>query len=1009
MRTTASPTDPPSPRSSNNPLGPSQDDVSQDNSQNAQPQNINSGATPVVSVSAATEMSRSEQTENTLQHWETPHLSPQPDEVLPSRDTEAFNNASSSCMMSTITQVLQRAALFPVNSLQREAAIFIADLLRTAEGYGTLRQRLNVLSPTERAGIAARLREFQRLISMRDDATFLTHTSHESSSSSHQNIGSFFLPRDLLISQAFTGEVSDGVLEPVVTQQNGLTRTETPSQVSSNSANHELSSSIAASVLYNAEFFGQSLHDAIVNSLVSATGRSSSSTAAESCSNFFSNRCFREEQRSSAAVTSRNPEYFAPLLNQRCAPPQRACPSSVSSSVYFDSTPQCTSENLLIPSNNSTVPISRQHIPESSCASLSTTGPVPNQSDESMTSCPERLHERFERNTSGATHSDVANTASATDVAMAEPHRSVDCSGSTRRLDIEALESATERRERLIRNYPSCVETLIRQTRAVDPQFFSLSEPSWNGSQFVQPASQNAGMSSDETHPVDAVCWWRKIARSHTTDENVSATSDDTIWGEVTRSSHSNEWSMCRELDSDQRLLQELLRGKWHLSSDLMHPVPESIFSSSTTSASSQSREGNGAAVGTRTAPSLTSSAPGDGACDQNQSGTPYGFRSRRGGHPEIRVIAPTKRTETAAEHNNCRQDSHRRTRGGVRVTRGVAPQSSNTSAFSLGCSSSTTLDDSLPLLNAPQCTSVSQEPASSSSWAHEHSVGHPEGETQNTAVAGVSASTSSNTYTLPPTPRRAINNSGTVISSNPDSPENRHIKQRILGNAEGNPRRKRRSNGSGRAISKEAATPPGGPPPGCEAGYELVKRKTGWHPYVWYLMCRRPELYTTGIRARMVARVAGWEWEDIQKSPSVLKHFLHSILKFLEHHPVPRCMDKREAKQYKNFAANSVRTPWCLVETKAVQRALRQMEIAAASAPATGTATSAMDESDHLSHDSEACLSLVGCSEAEVRDASSTPTGRELFTDEFRGQTPTSPDSQDDNGLDADADDRLL
>jgi hypothetical protein len=104
---------------------------------------------------------------------------------------------------------------------------------------------------------------------------------------------------------------------------------------------------------------------------------------------------------------------------------------------------------------------------------------------------------------------------------------------------------------------------------------------------------------------------------------------------------------------------------------------------------------------------------------------------------------------------------------------------------------------------------------------------------------------------------------------------------------------------------------------------YDNVKRKTGWHPYVWYLMCRRPELYRIGIRARLVAKVAGWEWEDVQKDHVVLQMFLQRIIDFSYKHPVPRGMDKKESKNYKRFAANSVRTPLQHVKTSAVLRVL--------------------------------------------------------------------------------------
>ena len=104
---------------------------------------------------------------------------------------------------------------------------------------------------------------------------------------------------------------------------------------------------------------------------------------------------------------------------------------------------------------------------------------------------------------------------------------------------------------------------------------------------------------------------------------------------------------------------------------------------------------------------------------------------------------------------------------------------------------------------------------------------------------------------------------------------------------------------------------------------FDSVKKQTGWHPYVWYLMCRRPELYNIGIRAGLVVRVAGWEWEDVQKEPDVLQKFLQRIIDFLCRYPVPKGMNKKEAKKYKRLAANSVRTPWQNIKTPAVLRAL--------------------------------------------------------------------------------------
>lgn len=134
------------------------------------------------------------------------------------------------------------------------------------------------------------------------------------------------------------------------------------------------------------------------------------------------------------------------------------------------------------------------------------------------------------------------------------------------------------------------------------------------------------------------------------------------------------------------------------------------------------------------------------------------------------------------------------------------------------------------------------------------------------------------------------------------------------------------------------------------EAEFEFIKRRTGWHPYVWYLMCRRPELYGVGIRARVVARVAGWEWDEIQKVPDLLRTFLRRIDAFVAENPVPRCADKKEAKEYKHFAANSVRTPWFQVETPAVRRALRDMEGSSSTAASTAAACGASVADSDLS-----------------------------------------------------------
>jgi len=103
------------------------------------------------------------------------------------------------------------------------------------------------------------------------------------------------------------------------------------------------------------------------------------------------------------------------------------------------------------------------------------------------------------------------------------------------------------------------------------------------------------------------------------------------------------------------------------------------------------------------------------------------------------------------------------------------------------------------------------------------------------------------------------------------------------------------------------------------ERPFDMVKRHTGWHPYVWFLMCRRPEMYNLGVEAGLVAKIAGEEWGELQKQKEVLD-FLRRVVEFVNEHPVPRTSDKKAMKVYKQLAAKNVRTPLAGTTTAAMK-----------------------------------------------------------------------------------------
>eukprot|EP00914_Ancora_sagittata_P023217 GHVO01045976.1.p1 GENE.GHVO01045976.1~~GHVO01045976.1.p1 ORF type:complete len:680 (-),score=114.67 GHVO01045976.1:200-2239(-) len=108
------------------------------------------------------------------------------------------------------------------------------------------------------------------------------------------------------------------------------------------------------------------------------------------------------------------------------------------------------------------------------------------------------------------------------------------------------------------------------------------------------------------------------------------------------------------------------------------------------------------------------------------------------------------------------------------------------------------------------------------------------------------------------------------------------------------------------------------------EVEFDMIKRNSGWHPYVWFLMCRRPELYSMGVRAMDVAKVAGLEWDELQRYMPQLMEFVEAIERFLTDFPAPNPQDKRNLKAYKQMAAHAVRTPLHGIETAAVKLSIK-------------------------------------------------------------------------------------
>eukprot|EP01054_Gregarina_sp_Poly1_P009887 Gregarina_sp_Poly_1__9886@NODE_643_length_6990_cov_94_573595_g61_i1_p2_GENE_NODE_643_length_6990_cov_94_573595_g61_i1NODE_643_length_6990_cov_94_573595_g61_i1_p2_ORF_typecomplete_len627_score99_75_NODE_643_length_6990_cov_94_573595_g61_i19582838 len=114
-----------------------------------------------------------------------------------------------------------------------------------------------------------------------------------------------------------------------------------------------------------------------------------------------------------------------------------------------------------------------------------------------------------------------------------------------------------------------------------------------------------------------------------------------------------------------------------------------------------------------------------------------------------------------------------------------------------------------------------------------------------------------------------------------------------------------------------------GGSSPRVECLMEYVKRLSGWHPYVWYVMSRRPELEAIGLRAPQIAPICGREWEDLQLTHGLLCTFLIATLQFLCRYPVPTTHSKKDIREYCLFLSRELHTPNHFITTTAVRDSL--------------------------------------------------------------------------------------
>eukprot|EP01053_Blabericola_migrator_P011205 Blabericola_migrator_1__11204@NODE_657_length_7016_cov_177_727587_g481_i0_p1_GENE_NODE_657_length_7016_cov_177_727587_g481_i0NODE_657_length_7016_cov_177_727587_g481_i0_p1_ORF_typecomplete_len662_score77_44_NODE_657_length_7016_cov_177_727587_g481_i017293714 len=108
----------------------------------------------------------------------------------------------------------------------------------------------------------------------------------------------------------------------------------------------------------------------------------------------------------------------------------------------------------------------------------------------------------------------------------------------------------------------------------------------------------------------------------------------------------------------------------------------------------------------------------------------------------------------------------------------------------------------------------------------------------------------------------------------------------------------------------------------------EQVKQISGWHPYQWYMMCRRPELETSGVDPQQVTLVCNSEWDMLQQdvASSALLTFLAAVLRFLEDNaPPPPTLDTAhpDLQNYLVFLASHVHTPNYMLITEAAQRTM--------------------------------------------------------------------------------------
>eukprot|EP00923_Selenidium_pygospionis_P038741 GHVN01067414.1.p1 GENE.GHVN01067414.1~~GHVN01067414.1.p1 ORF type:complete len:1674 (+),score=189.89 GHVN01067414.1:308-5329(+) len=103
---------------------------------------------------------------------------------------------------------------------------------------------------------------------------------------------------------------------------------------------------------------------------------------------------------------------------------------------------------------------------------------------------------------------------------------------------------------------------------------------------------------------------------------------------------------------------------------------------------------------------------------------------------------------------------------------------------------------------------------------------------------------------------------------------------------------------------------------------FQVVKSLTpaSWHPYVFYLMCRRPELGDYGIVSTHVTRLAAQEWEELQKRGDLIGKFCQDIHDYVQEHPVGNIA---ENKLYKQKLVLHVRTPFAEQRSIALQAAL--------------------------------------------------------------------------------------